>query len=124
MDWNYVFLNFQGRLNRQPFWIATLVLWPVSMGATFVTSILFGSQSAVTTFVQAVVALVLLIPSLAVAVKRYHDRDKSGWWILIVFIPIIGLIWYIVELGFLPGTPGPNRYGPDPLGAESYPVRA
>jgi uncharacterized membrane protein YhaH (DUF805 family) len=124
MDWNYVFLNFQGRLNRQPFWIATLVLWLVSMGVTFVTSILFGSQSAVTTFVQAVVALVLLIPSLAVAVKRYHDRDKSGWWILIVFIPIIGLVWYIVELGFLPGTPGPNRYGPDPLGAESYPVRA
>jgi uncharacterized membrane protein YhaH (DUF805 family) len=124
MDWNYVFLNFQGRLNRQPFWIATLVLWLLSMGVTFVTSILFGSQSAVTTFVQAVVALVLLIPSLAVAVKRYHDRDKSGWWILIVFIPIIGLIWYIVELGFLPGTPGPNRYGPDPLGAESYPVRA
>jgi uncharacterized membrane protein YhaH (DUF805 family) len=124
MDWNYVFLNFQGRLNRQPFWIATLVLWLLSMGATFVTSILFGSQSAVTTFVQAVVALVLLIPSLAVAVKRYHDRDKSGWWILIVFIPIIGLIWYIVELGFLPGTPGPNRYGPDPLGADSYPVRA
>jgi len=124
MDWNYVFLNFQGRLNRQPFWIATLVLWLLSMGVTFVTSILFGSQSAVTTFVQAVVALVLLIPSLAVAVKRYHDRDKSGWWILIVFIPIIGLIWYIVELGFLPGTPGPNRYGPDPLGADSYPVRA
>jgi uncharacterized membrane protein YhaH (DUF805 family) len=124
MDWNYVFLNFQGRLNRQPFWIATLVLWLVSMGVTFVTSILFGSQSAVTTFVQAVVALVLLIPSLAVAVKRYHDRNKPGWWILIVFIPIIGLVWYIVELGFLPGTPGPNRYGPDPLGAESYPVRA
>ena len=124
MDWNYVFLNFQGRLNRQPFWIATLVLWLVSMAVTFVTSILFGSQSAVTTFVQAVVALVLLIPSLAVAVKRYHDRNKSGWWILIVFIPIIGLVWYIVELGFLPGTPGPNRYGPDPLGAESYPVRA
>ena len=124
MDWNYVFLNFQGRLNRQPFWIATLVLWLVSMGVTFVTSILFGSQSAATTFVQAVVALVLLIPSLAVAVKRYHDRNKSGWWILIVFIPIIGLIWYIVELGFLPGTPGPNRYGPDPLGAEPYPIRA
>ena len=124
MDWNYVFLSFQGRLNRQPFWIATLVLWLLSMGVTFVTSILFGSQSAVTTFVQAVVALVLLIPSLAVAVKRYHDRNKPGWWILIVFIPIIGLVWYIVELGFLPGTPGPNRYGPDPLGAESYPVRA
>jgi uncharacterized membrane protein YhaH (DUF805 family) len=124
MDWAYIFANFQGRLNRKPFWIATLVLWLVSVGVTLVASLLFGSQSTATTFLQGVVGLVLLIPSLAVAVKRYHDRDKSGWWILILFIPIIGLIWYIVELGFLPGTPGPNRYGPDPLAAEPFPVRA
>ena len=124
MDWNYIFLNFQGRLNRQPFWIATLVLWLVSVGVTLVASILFGSQSAATTLVQAIAGLALLIPSLAVAIKRYHDRNKSGWWILILFIPIIGLIWYVIELGFLPGTPGPNRYGPDPLGAEPVPFRA
>ena len=95
-----------------------------SVATAFVAILLFGAESAATSFVQAVVALVLLIPSLAVAIKRYHDRDKSGWWILILFVPIIGLIWYVVELGFLRGTPGPNRYGPDPLGAEPIPYRA
>lgn len=52
---------------------------------------------------------------LGLAVKRFHDRDKSGWWILIQLIPLVGAIWYIVETGFLPGTPGTNRFGPDPL---------
>ena len=70
------------------------------------------------------IALAILYPSLAVAAKRFHDRDKSGWWILILFIPIIGFIWYLVELGFLPGTPGPNRFGPDPLGTAALPGRA
>ena len=55
--------------------------------------------------------------SIAVAVKRYHDRNKSGWWVLIVFVPIIGGLWYLIECGFLRGTPGPNNYGPDPLAA-------
>jgi uncharacterized membrane protein YhaH (DUF805 family) len=55
--------------------------------------------------------------SIAVAVKRYHDRNKSGWWVLIVFVPVIGGLWYLIECGFLRGTPGPNNYGPDPLAA-------
>ena len=54
---------------------------------------------------------------IAVAVKRYHDRNKSGWWVLIVFLPVIGGLWYLIECGFLRGTPGPNTYGPDPLAA-------
>ena len=53
--------------------------------------------------------------SLAIAVKRYHDRDKSGWWVLIIFLPVIGGIWYLIECGFLRGTDGNNDYGPDPL---------
>jgi len=57
-------------------------------------------------------------------VKRYHDRDKSGWWILILFIPLVGFIWFLIELGCLPGTPGPNRFGPDPLGTTALPGRA
>ena len=124
MDWNYVFTSFEGRISRQPFWIAVLALWAASIAIAIVTSILFGSQSIATLAVQAIVGLALLWPSLAVAVKRYHDRDKSGWWILILFIPIIGLVWYIVELGFLPGTPGPNRFGLDPLGVPALPGRA
>lgn len=56
--------------------------------------------------------LIVLIPSIIVYIKRFHDRDKSGWWVLIAFIPIIGAIWILIELGFLKGTPGPNRFGP------------
>jgi len=48
-------------------------------------------------------------------VKRYHDRDKSGWWVLIIFLPVIGALWYLIECGFLRGTDGNNAYGPDPL---------
>jgi uncharacterized membrane protein YhaH (DUF805 family) len=57
-------------------------------------------------------ALVALIPSIIVYIKRFHDRDKSGWWVLIALIPIIGALWILIELGFLKGTPGPNRFGP------------
>jgi uncharacterized membrane protein YhaH (DUF805 family) len=47
----------------------------------------------------------------AVSVRRLHDRNKSGWWVLLYFVPVIGQIWLFLELGVLAGTPGPNRYG-------------
>ena len=59
-------------------------------------------------------ALLVFIPAILVYIKRFHDRDKSGWWMLIVLIPIVGAIWFLVELGFLAGTPGLNRFGPPP----------
>jgi uncharacterized membrane protein YhaH (DUF805 family) len=63
--------------------------------------------------------LVLLIAliwiSLALQVKRWHDRDKSGWWGLIQLVPAIGPIWFLIECGFRKGTTGANQYGPDPL---------
>jgi uncharacterized membrane protein YhaH (DUF805 family) len=49
--------------------------------------------------------------SIAVGVKRFQDRDKPGWWVLIGLIPVIGIFWLLFELGIQPGTPGPNRYG-------------
>ena len=48
-------------------------------------------------------------------VKRYHDLDKAGAWVLIVFVPVVGGIIYLVQVGCLRGTSGPNRFGPDPL---------
>jgi uncharacterized membrane protein YhaH (DUF805 family) len=62
-----------------------------------------------------VVCVVLFVGSLAGAVKRLHDRDRSGWFYLIFFVPVIGTLWLLVELGFLRGTQGENRFGPDPL---------
>jgi uncharacterized membrane protein YhaH (DUF805 family) len=58
-------------------------------------------------------SLAVFIPNLAVSVRRLHDSDRSGWWILIAFVPFIGGIWLLV-LYLLSGTPGPNRFGPDP----------
>jgi uncharacterized membrane protein YhaH (DUF805 family) len=60
-----------------------------------------------------VVNLLLTWPALAVSVKRWHDRDKSGWWVLINLVPLIGMVWTLIENGLLPGTPGPNPYGED-----------
>lgn len=64
--------------------------------------------------------LVALIPAIAVGVRRFHDQDKSGWWYVVLailsVIPLFGLIPFIALIVFMTvsGTPGPNRYGPDP----------
>lgn len=55
---------------------------------------------------------------LALIAKRYHDRGKSGWWYLLILIPVIGPIWVFVELQFLSGDRGANRFGPPPGGGE------
>ena len=59
-------------------------------------------------------SIALIYPSVCIGIKRFHDRDKSGWWVLIAFIPLIGWIWYLIECGFLTGTSGPNQYGSAP----------
>jgi uncharacterized membrane protein YhaH (DUF805 family) len=71
-----------------------------------------------------IILLVLLVASCMLAIKRCHDRDKSGWFVLISFIPVIGPLWMLVELGFLRGSDGQNRFGPDPLGATGDAVLA
>ena len=60
--------------------------------------------------------LVLLWPRLAIGVKRCHDRNKSGLWLLLALIPLLGWLWLLIDLGFLDGTPGSNKYGPSPKG--------
>ena len=55
--------------------------------------------------------------SIAISIKRFHDRGKSGWWYLILLIPYIGPIWGLIELGFLRGDPGANAYGPPAVSA-------
>ena len=59
-------------------------------------------------------SLLMLWPSLAVCAKRWHDVDKSAWWILISLVPFVGGIIALVFNGFIPGTPGTNRFGPPP----------
>jgi uncharacterized membrane protein YhaH (DUF805 family) len=66
--------------------------------------------------VHSLFTLVILLPSIAVGVRRLHDIDKSGWWLLIGFVPILGMIVLII-FAVRPGTEGPNRFGPAPQNA-------
>ena len=66
------------------------------------------------TVAAAAVQLTLLISTIKIFIKRYHDRDKSGAWVFIILVPVIGALWSFIETGFLAGTSGPNRFGPDP----------
>ncbi|MCX6047595.1 MAG: DUF805 domain-containing protein [Chloroflexi bacterium] len=102
-----LYTSFDGRINRSTFWLkGFLPIFLISVIAAAVDRAL-----GMNNILAGLVSLILLIPNLAIAIKRWHDRDKSGWWILIVLIPIIGWLWALIEEGFLAGTPGPNRFG-------------
>ncbi len=66
-------------------------------------------------FVFGVSMIAWVIIRIRVKIRRFHDKDKSGLWVLITFIPILGNIFELISLGFLEGTVGPNRYGDDPV---------
>jgi uncharacterized membrane protein YhaH (DUF805 family) len=119
MSLGSLLFSFEGRIPRRVFWI-TNVLMTIVLLAVEVT-IALAAVSALRHDAQNTISLVLL-PwqllstwiSLALLAKRWHDRDKSGLWALIVLVPIIGAIWTFVETGCLRGTVGPNQYGADP----------
>lgn len=112
------YANFSGRASRSAYWWWALFNFLVSLAAQILDRALgLGPVGADTTYglragvITGLLGLALLLPSLAVGVRRLHDTDRSGWWILIVIIPIIG--WLVLIFFFVtPGTPGPNRYGP------------
>lgn len=116
MDWKYLLTSFEGRINRAKFWAGIVVLIAIGILATIIDAIL-GLQIGPggTGVVSVLASLVSIYLALALYAKRWHDRDKSGWWSLIALVPLIGAVWILVELGMLRGTPGANRYGPDPL---------
>lgn len=122
----YLF-SFQGRIGRAKFWlgflivilmsIVTQILMPLIDGVSFEAALADNYEPSPASIILMVVSLVLTIwISIAIAVKRCHDRGQSGWYYLIALIPIVGFFWYIINLGILKGDHGPNKYGPDPLG--------
>jgi len=114
MDYQTLFFTNDGRINRQPFWIGSIIISVAEIFLSLVISLIFGIGGFGHSLAL-IVALALLYPSINLGIKRFHDRDKSGWWVLILLVPIIGAVWYFIEAGCLPGTAGPNRFGRDPL---------
>lgn len=103
------YADFEGRARRQEYWMFTLVNIIISV-------VLVGIFSAIKLpFVANLYSLAVLVPSIAVGVRRLHDIDKSGWFLLLALVPLVN-IWLIVLLA-TEGTKGSNQYGADPKGA-------
>ena len=111
MTFQQLWLSFDGRIPRKAYWIyGVLPLIGVSLAAGIVAGILNLKALSM------LVSILLIWPSIALAAKRWHDRDKSAWWILIGLVPMIGWLWTFIENGCLRGTTGPNRFGGDATG--------
>lgn len=118
MDWFLLALKkyatFSGRSQRAEYWYFFLFYVLIGIGLSFVDYFL-GLFDAVTEvgLLSGAFSLAVLIPSIAVAVRRLHDISRTGWWLLIGFIPVVGTIVLLVFL-VLDSTPGDNAYGPNP----------
>lgn len=110
------YFNFQGRARRSEYWFFYLFAVIVSVVALILIVSTGETGAGIFGRVYGVFILGALIPQLAVAVRRLHDTDRSGWWLLIGLIPLVG---FIVLLIFMVGDskPGANKYGPNPKGA-------
>lgn len=110
------YATFSGRARRAEYWWWVLFMILASLVVGILDAALFDGMGRMQDNgpLSAILSLVLLLPSLAVGARRLHDTGRSGWWLLLGFIPLIGtiiLIWWFCT----PGTVGPNRFGPDPL---------
>jgi uncharacterized membrane protein YhaH (DUF805 family) len=107
---NYV--GFSGRASRSEYWYWILFTVIVSVCLSILDRAIFPDMAAASPLAS-VFTLATLLPGLAVAARRLHDIDRTGWWILIALTVIGGillLVWFCQR-----GTPGPNRFGPDSL---------
>jgi uncharacterized membrane protein YhaH (DUF805 family) len=146
MNLGYLLTSFEGRIGRKQYWLGTLALSLVVVAVIGLVIALFDPSGFAGRLVLVGFQLIVLYPACALYIKRFHDRNKPGAFALIGFVPFavegalslagaagdplapsplervlmtlslaVG-IWFFVELGCLKGTPGPNRFGPDPLG--------
>ncbi|WP_402469962.1 DUF805 domain-containing protein [Isoptericola aurantiacus] len=117
------YATFSGRARRSEFWWWYLFVLLLSIAVSVVVAVtggysiddetglpVYGSGTALLILL---LWLVLVVPNIAVTVRRLHDTDRSGFWWFIGFVPLVGWIILLV-LMVLEGTQGPNRYGPDP----------
>jgi len=120
MNENTNMLTSNGRISRSTYWLFQFAFFAAIYLIGEFTGAFIPPGAAVerADHAQALFGLAILFLVLfawMMQIKRWHDRGKSGWWVFINLLPIIGGLWAFIELGLLRGTPGPNEYGPDPL---------
>jgi uncharacterized membrane protein YhaH (DUF805 family) len=109
------YADFSGRARRKEYWFFVLFNIIISIVLS-VIDVMLGLGSHGIGILSGLYSLGVIIPSIAVGVRRLHDINKSGWWVLIVFVPFIGALVLLV-FALLKGTQGANDYGPDPKAA-------
>jgi len=111
------YADFTGRAPRAEYWWFYLAVMIAYLIASIIDSVT-GMSGMVGPYgiVTCLLGLAVLVPSIAAGIRRLHDTNRSGWWLLIAFVPLVGAIVLLVFF-VLPGDAGDNQYGPDPYGA-------
>ena len=109
------YADFEGRARRQEYWMFVLFNLIIIVVLAFVLGFIEGmvNSDGIIMIPLFIYYIGILLPSIAVAVRRLHDQNKSGWYYLVSLIPFVGGIWLLVLLA-TEGDAGPNQYGPDP----------
>jgi uncharacterized membrane protein YhaH (DUF805 family) len=107
----FVFFALRGRVSRRTFWLFGVL---ALLGLGLLGHALLGIAGVSQEHADAVVNLLLVWPAIAVSAKRWQDRDRSFWWVLVALIPVVGWFWALLDNGFVRGTPGINRFGAPP----------
>lgn len=102
----YDVLSFEGRMNRKPYLLIPILFNLVQL---LVISLIGGEG-----LLPRVIDIFIVVVSLSFHVRRAHDLELSGWWCLLLLVPLINIV-FVLYMTFAKGTDGPNKYGPDPL---------
>lgn len=106
-----LYLDLRGRINRRRFWLhGVLALFAVGLVGMALLEIAGVRPERA----ERVLNLLIAWPLISISAKRWHDRDRPAWWVLIALVPLIGQLWMLIDNGFVPGTKGPNRFGEPP----------
>ena len=105
---------FSGRAARAEYWYWALFAVLGRLVTSILDAVLFQASASGVHPLEGIFSLVMLLPSLAVAIRRLHDVDRSGWWLL-MYLTIIGIIYPVLVWKCTKGTEGDNRFGPDPM---------
>jgi uncharacterized membrane protein YhaH (DUF805 family) len=107
-------LSPSGRISRSQYWLKwALPIFVIGIALALLVFTTIDDPTVAATIIP-IFDLIILWPGIAILIKRSHDRDRSGWFILLFLVPLLNL-WPLIELLFLRGTIGSNRFGPDPV---------